>query len=71
MKSLESKTEDTITVAEREAKQAIETKRTDTDKEIEDFKIDFENYRKEQLNSLHQRLISSVDSLTKKITLMS
>ena len=71
MKSLEEKTEDEVTVAERECKTAIKNKRTETDKEIEDLKNGFDAYRKEQFTELNTNLSKSMNDLTLQITKMN
>lgn len=70
MKAFEEHQEDTITVAEREAKKAIEDKRIQIDKEIETFKNEFESYRHKRLFSVNKNLTTSVTSLSQKITVI-
>ena len=71
MKSFEEKKDNTITVAERETKSALELKRVDIDKEIAEFKNDFENFRMTNFTNINQNLSTSVHTLTQKITLIS
>ena len=71
MKSFEEKKDNTITVAERETKSALELKRVDIDKETAEFKNNFENFRMTNLTNINQNLSTSVHTLTQKIILIS
>ena len=71
MRELESKKDNEVTVAEREVKTAISSKRTQTDKDIENYKNAFEIFRKEKLNQLNNNLSDSLSTLTQKMELIS
>ena len=71
MKAFEEKKEDTVTVAEKDAKKAIEDKRIEIDKQINGYKDDFETFRKTKMATINQKLSNSVETLTQKMTLIS